>query len=315
MDNGGRSLIGSVSRIALGVVLCLWTTWAAGAGQTFEGQGQVTAVDPGRNTVTISHGAIPGLLPATQSEFPVQSSDGAPSVHPGDRVRFTLGAPDDSHGLLTIVSLTPERGAGTGWSDAVLIAAVLLAFLALGAVAGLAILLWREVQSLHKRLVALDHETGLLRGLVTDTQDGVGQIARALEEAATTFRVGYVQDLRRRLIPGAGRAAADATADGVAGDTPGAIIVVQRGRGDLYRAVERGVSSPGLAVMWDRRRSDRRRGVRRPTGHERRRLERRGSPSETWTRLGFQLVPTSTAQALPPARVLRPAGGERSPSR
>ncbi len=313
MDSEGRSLVGSVSRVTLGLVLCLWTTWAAGAGQTFEGYGRVTAVDRGRNTVTIAHGAIPGLLPAAQSEFPLQGSSETPNVHPGDRIRFTLGAVDDSHGLLTIVSLAPERGFGTGWTEGLLVAAVLLAFLSLLAVAALAVLLWRQIRTLQSRVIALDHDTGLLRGLVTDTQDSVGQIARALEEAATTFRVGYVQELRRRLAPGPGRGTPDAAADG--GDAPGAIIVVQRGRGDLYRAVERGVAGPGLAVIWDRRRNDRRRGVRRPVGHERRRLERRGSPSETWTRLGFQLVPGGAAQVSPAARVLRSAGGERGTPR
>jgi len=172
-----------------------------------------------------------------------------------------------------------------------------------------------QTKARNRRRIALDHDTGLRRGLVTDTQDGVGQIARALEEAATTFRVGYVQELRWRLTPGAGRGATDAIAVGSAGDTPGAIIVVQRGRGDLYRAVERGVAGPGLAVIWDRRRNERRRGARRPMGHERRHLERRGSPSETWTRLGFQLASTSAVQSPPAPRVLRTAGGERGTPR
>jgi Cu/Ag efflux protein CusF len=315
VDSGGRSLIGSVLRVTLGLGLCLWATWAAGAGQTFQGQGRVTAVDTERNTVTIAHDAISGLLPASQSEFPVQRSGAISDVRPGDRVRFTLGAAENSHGLLTIVSLAPERAAGAGWPDGFLLAATLLAFLSLVTVAAVGIMLWREIQSLQSRVIALDHDTGLLRGLVTDTQDGVGQIARALEEAATTFRVGYVQELRRRLAPGAGRGAPDAIAIGSAGDTPGAVVVVQRGRGDLYRAVERGVAGPGLAVIWDRRRNERRRGARRPLGHERRHLERRGSPSETWTRLGFQLVSTNAVQSPPAPRVLRSAGGERGTPR
>jgi len=315
MGNGGRSLAGLTSRITLGLVVCLWAAWAAAAGQTYEGQGRVVAVDPSGNTVTIAHGAIPGLLPAAQSEFPIQASAGAPTVRPGDRIRFTLGAAEDSHGLLTIVSLAPERGIGAGWSDNLLLVAVLLALVSLGVIATLALLLWRQMRTLQNRVIALDHETGLLRGLVTDTQDGVGQIARSLEETATTFRVGYLQELRRRLVPGAGRGAPDGAADGPTSDAPAALIVVQRGRGDLYRAVERGVSGPGLAVIWDRRRSDRRRGARRPVGHERRHLERRGSPSETWMRLGFQLVPPGAPPVAAAPRALRSAGGERSTPR
>jgi hypothetical protein len=67
-------------------------------------------------------------------------------------------------------------------------------------------------------------------------------------------------------------------------------------------------------VIWDRRRNERRR-TRRPTGHERRRTERRGSPPETWTRLGFHLVPGGTAEVARTPRVLRPASGERGASR
>jgi Cu/Ag efflux protein CusF len=317
MASERRSLVGPVSRGALGLVLCLWASWSAGAAsQTFEGQGRVTTVDPMRSTVTIAHGAIPGLLPATQSEFPVQGSNGTQNLRPGDRIRFTLGAADESHGLLTIVSLTPEPAAVTEWPDRLLLgAAAALALLSLAAVAIVGVLLGRQIHGLQRRVIALDRETGTLRGLVTDTQDGVRQIALSLEEAATTFRVGYVQELRRRLASGAARATPDAAGDTAAGNAAGALIIVQRGRGDLYRAVERGGAGPGVAVIWDRRRNDRRRGARRPVGHERRHVERRGSPPETWTRLGFQLVPSDAAPPAHAPRVLRSASGERGAPR
>jgi len=316
MDSERRSLGGPVSRVALGLVLCLWASWSAGAGQTFEGHGRVTSVDPMRSTVTIAHGAIPGLLPATQSEFPVQGSSGTQHLRPGDRIRFTLGAADESHGLLTIVSLTPEPAAVAEWPDRLLLgAAAALALLSLAAVAIVGVLLGRQIQGLQRRVIALDRETGTLRGLVTDTQDGVRQIALSLEEVVTTFRVGYVQELRRRLASGAAGAPTDAAGDTAAGDASGALIIVQRGRGDLYRAVERGGAGPGVAVIWDRRRNDRRRGARRPVGHERRHVERRGSPPETWTRLGFQLVPSDAPPAAHAPRVLRSASGERGAPR
>jgi nitrate reductase NapE component len=309
MDDRRRShLASALPRIALGLTLSIWIT-APAAGAPFEGRGRVTAVDPGRNTVRIAHDAIPDLLPVRESEFPVEPSVGIGDLHPGDRIRFTLGTADESHGLLTVSSVARED-ASMEWSQGLLLAAAIFGCLSVAAVAAVGTLLWRQLRTLQSRVIALDHETGLLRGLVSDTQDGVGQIARSLEEAATTFRVGYVQELSRRLAPGAGRT--PSTAAG--GADTAALAVVQRGRGDLYRAVERGVAGPGLAVIWDRRRSERRRAARRPLGHERRHVERRGSPSETWMRLGFQLVATTAAPAAHTPRLPRATNGERGPA-
>ena len=317
MDSRRRWRVGPALRIALGLALGLWVAGPAGAGPSFDGQGRIIAVDPARSTVTIEHGGIPGLLPAAQSEFPAQNASVVQGVRPGDRVRFTLGATDESHGLLTVLNLTPESAAGTGWLDRLLAsAAAALALLTLAAVAAVGVLLWRKLHSLQRRVVALDHEVGMLQGLGADTQDGVRQIARALDEAATALRVGYVQELRRRLVPAASATKTETAGDKESGAAAvGALVVVQRGRGDVYRAVEGGAAGPGLAVIWDRRRSERRRGARRPAGHERRRTERRGAPPETWTRLGFQLVPGGTAEVARAPRVLRSASGERGAAR
>jgi hypothetical protein len=272
---------------------------------TFEGQGRVAAVHPLGNAVTLEHGAIPGLLPPARSEFPVAREGLLEGVRPGDRVRFTLTAPDESHGLLSVASLAPEA-ADVTWPDRLLTGiAAILALLALATSAVVGLLLWRSLQSLHRRVVALDRETGMLRGGVADTQDGVHQIARALEEAAATFRVGYARDLRRRLAP-------PAAAAGEAPTGPnGALVVVQRGRGEVYRAVESGAVGPGCIAMWDRRRGERRAGSHHPPGHERRRGDRRASPPETWTRLGFHIVAGGYAEPSRSSRPLRPAAGER----
>jgi hypothetical protein len=72
------------------------------------------------------------------------------------------------------------------------------------------------------------------------------------------------------------------------------------------------MAGAGVAVIWDRRRSDRRRIARRPVGHERRRADRRGAPPETWTRLGFQLVPTDAADGTAAPHALQPVSGEHS---
>jgi Cu/Ag efflux protein CusF len=306
---------GSAWRIALGLALGLCVGGPAVAGPSFDGQGRLTAVDAGRGTVTIEHGGIQGLLPATQSEFPVQSAGVLQNARPGDRVRFTLGTGDESHGLLTVVTLTAEAPSPVGWPDRLLVSiAVALGLLTLAAAVGVGIVLWRQFQMLHRRVVALDHEAGMLRGLVTETQDGVRHIARALEEAATTLRVGYIQEIQRRFVRSS-PATTEAPGSKGSGEPTSTLVVVQRGRTDLYRAVEGGAAGPGLAVIWDRRRSERRRNGRRPVGHERRRSERRSSPPETWTRLGFQLVPGSPADVARTARVVRPASGERGAPR
>jgi Cu/Ag efflux protein CusF len=298
--------------IALVLGLGLAVTGPAWAVVTFEAHGRVTAVDPARAAVTLEHAGIPGLLPAARSEFPVASGAVLKGVQAGDRVRFTLAAADESHGLLTVATLAPDAVPGGNLDRLVAIVAIVLALLAIAAAVGGVVVLWRTLAVLHRRVIALDHEAGMLRGLVTDTQDGVRQIARALEETATTLRVGYVRELRRRL----GAASASRGSEtGAAGEPGGAMIVVQRGRGELYHAVESGAAGPDCTVIWDRRRGERR-GGRHPVSHERRRAERRAVPPETWTRLGFHLVPPGgPAEAPRGIRPLRSASGERGAAR
>jgi hypothetical protein len=299
--------------IALFLALSLSLAGSVGAGPSFDGQGRITAVDPARGTVTIEHGGIAGLLPPSRSEFPALNASVIQSARAGDQVRFTLGAADESHGLLTLTSLAPESSARGGGLDRPVMSVVAgLALLTLAAVVIGGMLLWRELRSLHRRVMALDHEAGMLRGVVNDTQDGVRQMAHALDEAAVALRVGYVQELRRRLIPGSSPAPPETAADRTSGDTVG-LIVVQRGRGELYRAVESSAAGPGVAVIWDRRRNERRRSGR-PVGQERRHSERRRTPPETWTRLGFQVIPGVTEMPRGP-RALRPASGERAAPR
>jgi Cu/Ag efflux protein CusF len=295
------------------IALGLWIVGTADAAAIFEAQGRVAALDPVRRAVTLEHGGIAGLLPAARSEFPVASAGLLEGVRPGDRVRFTLAAADESHGLLTVASLTPETAAGTAWLDRlVAIAAGILALAALAVSMVVGLLLRRSLRVLDRRIVALDHETGMLRDDVADTRDGIRQIARALEDAAATFRVGYVRELRRRLAMAPTAAASEGPAPSGADR---ALVVVQRGRGELYHAVASGAVGPGCTAMWDRRRGERRTGARHAVGHERRQGERRASPPETWTRLGFHILPGAHAEPVHSTRPLRPAGGELSAAR
>jgi hypothetical protein len=309
-----RRQSGLARQVALALALTLAAGTAAAAGPGFEGQGRVTGVDAGRNTVTLEHGGIPGLFPPARSEFPVAEAGLVRRVRPGDHVRFTLAAPEETHGLLTIASLSPEAPAGAGWLFWFVVGTAAVLALGLGALVTVGVLLWRTVQGLHRRVVALNREAVMLRGLVTETQEGVRQMAHALEDTATTLRIGYVRELFRRTgsTPPAG--APDAGSARGLGEPARALVVVQRGRRELYRAVESGAVGPGCSVIWDRRRTDRRAGTRRPVPLERRRAERRAAPAETWTRLGFQLVPGSAADGRA-ARLLRPASGERGSAR
>src|SRR5262245_30549881 len=176
--------------IVLGLVLTLVVAGGAEASQSWEGHGRIISVDAGRSAVTIEHSGIPGLLAASRSELPVQSGGMLEGLGPGDRVRFTLGAIDDSHGLLTVVSLVPESAVSAGGLDRRLVGVLIaLAILTIATAMILAVLLRRELRTLQRQVIALDHEAGLLRNLVADTQDESRQIARALEDAAAVLRI------------------------------------------------------------------------------------------------------------------------------
>lgn len=70
----------------------LWLTAGldAWAQARFEGQGRVVAVDAAAPSVTLDHGAIPGLMAAMRMAFPVQRPGLLHGVRVGDLVRFTL---------------------------------------------------------------------------------------------------------------------------------------------------------------------------------------------------------------------------------
>jgi protein SCO1/2 len=62
---------------------------ARGAGQRFPLHGEILAINHERNTLTISHEAIPGLMPAMTMEFRAANGDLA-SVKSGERIRAEL---------------------------------------------------------------------------------------------------------------------------------------------------------------------------------------------------------------------------------
>jgi Cu/Ag efflux protein CusF len=60
------------------------------ADQRFHGQGTVVAIDPQQGTVTLDHGAIPGLMPPMTMAFVVDAPETLQGLEPGDTVTFTL---------------------------------------------------------------------------------------------------------------------------------------------------------------------------------------------------------------------------------
>jgi Cu/Ag efflux protein CusF len=303
----GRALVAAVA--------ALWSVAATAAGPAWNGQGRVVAVDAAQGTVVLDHGGIPGLLPAAQAQFPVERPELLRGVLPGDRVRFTLVAGDDTHGLLRLASLAAEQeGGGSSWFAFLLGVALALALGALGALLALALALRRSLGVLHRRLAALDQEAGMLRRLGGETQDAVRQIGHALDEIGATVLVAYVRELRRRL-PGSGRDLGPPPAPRTASPPPPAVVVVQRGRTEVFRALADGAADTSLQVIWDRRRGERR-ASRRGAALERRRAERRAAPPETWRLLGFILA-AARSEEVPrgseprASRPLRAVGGER----
>ena len=81
-------------------------------------------------------------------------------------------------------------------------------------------------------------------------------------------------------------------ADGHALADASTLIVVRTGALDRFAALRDAFLAEGIAVVWDRRRAERRRAV--PAGGpaaERRRRERRGPAPATWDLLDFLVVP------------------------
>ena len=81
---------------------------------------------------------------------------------------------------------------------------------------------------------------------------------------------------------------------------PDYVAVIRRGRGDLFAALC--LAEPGVDVVWDRRRMDRRCRVERVLG-ERRARERRGAPPPSWGWPGLVILETPTDGAGLPAEV------------
>ncbi len=94
--------------LALLFCLLLVPLSLARAQTAFQGEGRVVAIDQVKNTVTLDHGPIPGLMPGMRMEFPVQQVELLRGVKVGDLVRFSL-EPRGSEWVIATIQQTPDR--------------------------------------------------------------------------------------------------------------------------------------------------------------------------------------------------------------
>ena len=66
------------------------------------------------------------------------------------------------------------------------------------------------------------------------------------------------------------------------------LVIVRRGATERFELLEQELAEEAVRVVWDRRVGERRRGTTIPD--DRRRNERRGTPSGTWSTLDFTIV-------------------------
>jgi CheY-like chemotaxis protein len=67
------------------------------------------------------------------------------------------------------------------------------------------------------------------------------------------------------------------------------LAIVRHGRGELFVGLDTCLADPGVDVVWDRRRTERRCRVERVTG-ERRAVQRRGPPPSSWRWPGVVII-------------------------
>ena len=77
------------------------------------------------------------------------------------------------------------------------------------------------------------------------------------------------------------------------------LAIIRRGRGELFVGLDTCLADPGVDIVWDRRRTDRRCRVERVTG-ERRAVQRRGSPPPSWIWPGVVIVEAPGDGAVQP---------------
>jgi len=262
---------------------------AEGPALTLGGEGRVVAVDRARGWITLEHGPIEDLFVAGQTEFPVQAEDLLDRVRADDRIAFTLGAPREGHGELSISDIRilrrgPRDGFWTGISSRGVELAVLGSLLAaVIALLGLQTRRLRQlVQGSQTTIAGLRAQIRLQREMNASVEEAALALLPALRSHQSQLR-----QLGQQI-----RSARPAPRDDqrVVSETSRPVVVVRGGETETFRTLDERLGRPGLArVTWDRRRQERR-STARLTEPDRRRRERRAPMPVTWQGLGYLLV-------------------------
>ena len=83
---------------AIVIVITLSAACSGSPAREYELRGQIVAVDPARQEVTIKHGDIPRFMPAMTMVFRVANPKMLDSLKEGDKVKFTA---DKVNGAIT----------------------------------------------------------------------------------------------------------------------------------------------------------------------------------------------------------------------
>ncbi len=249
----------------------------------------MVAVDRSRGWITVEHGPIEDLFGAGQTDFPVRTDNLLEGVRVDDRVAFTLIAPREGHGELSISAIRVLRQGlrdtlGTGITSR----GVEMALLGSLLVAGIGLLglqtrrLRQLIQGSETTIAGLREQVRLQREMNASVEEAASALLPALRSHQSELR-----QLGQQI-----RAARTGPRDEplVAPETSRPLVIVRSGETETFRILDERLGEPGLArVTWDRRRQERR-STARPTEPDRRRRERRAPIPVTWQGLGYLLV-------------------------
>jgi hypothetical protein len=253
------------------------------------GEGRVVAIDRSRGWITVEHGPIEDLFVAGQTDFPVPAGDVLEGVRIDDRVAFTLAAPREGHGELSISEIRVlRRGLRDTLGTGITGRGVEMALLGLLLVAVIGLLglqtrrLRQLIQGSETTIAGLREQIRFQREMNASVEEAASALLPVLRRHHSELR-----ELGQQI-----RAIRTGPRDDPRGapETGRPLVIVRSGDSETFRILDERLGQPGLArVAWDRRRQERR-ATAWPTESDRRRRERRAPMPVTWQGLGYLLV-------------------------